>query len=288
MKNSAILLLSLLFIPLSAFKQSDDIYQIFNTKGKSINKEKLLKNIQEADIVFFGELHNDVVGHWFEKEIVASLFEKHGEKLILGCEMFESDDQLVLNEYLAGKMNDSKFESNSRIWPNYKTDYKEILKFAKKNTIPFVATNIPRRYASLVFSGGFEALDELSDEAKSYIAPLPITYDTSVACYNALLHAPMSGHSSENLPKAQAVKDATMAHFILKNLKADSKFFHFNGAYHSNNHEGIVWYLKKAKPELKIVVISSAEQKEIKKLEKENEKLGDYILVVDSSFPKSH
>ena len=33
------------------------------------------------------------------------------------------------------------------------------LAFAKENNIPFAATNIPRRYASVVSKGGFEALD---------------------------------------------------------------------------------------------------------------------------------
>ena len=51
-------------------------------------------------------------------------------------------------------------------------------------------------------------------------------------------------HATPNLPKAQAAKDATMAHFILKNFDPNKLFLHFDGSYHSDNYEGIVWWIK--------------------------------------------
>ncbi|TNE82090.1 MAG: iron-regulated protein [Bacteroidetes bacterium] len=280
-------ILLVLVLPLFAFVSDLEIYRLYRGK-KETSAEKMMKAIEEADVVFFGELHNNAVCHFFEMEVLKSLHKAHGSNLVVGCEMFESDDQLAVDEYLAGMTNDAKFEENARVWPNYKTDYKAIVQYAKKEKIPFIATNVPRRYASLVFQKGFEGLDGLSAEAKSYIAPLPILYDTTVACYNNLLHSNMGGHMSANMPKAQALKDATMAHFILKNLKEGKKFYHFNGAYHSNNHEGIVWYLKQAKPDLKITVISTAEQADLSKPDSASQNLGDYLLLVNENFPKTH
>lgn len=80
------------------------------------------------------------------------------DNLILGAEMFESDNQVILNEYLAGLISQSSFENEARLWPNYKTDYKPLVEFAKTNKLQFVASNVPRRYASLVNSKGFEDL----------------------------------------------------------------------------------------------------------------------------------
>ena len=59
-------------------------------------------------------------------------------------------------------------------------------------------------------------------------------------------------HGNQNLPKAQAIKDATMAHFILENWEKGKTFIHYNGSYHSDNFEGIVWYLKQENPNLYI------------------------------------
>jgi uncharacterized iron-regulated protein len=98
----------------------------------------------------------------------------------------------------------------------------------------------------------------------------------------------MGGHGGDNLPKAQALKDATMAHFILRNMEVGQRFLHFNGAYHSDRHEGIVWYLRQAQPELRIVTISTVQQKDIGKLEGEHVGKADFILCVDEDVPGSY
>ena len=83
-------------------------------------------------------------------------------------------------------------------------------------------------------------------------------------------------------------KDATMAHFIIKNLQPNAVFLHYNGTYHSDNFEGISWYLKKSKPELKIITIATVEQKDISKLEKEHLNKADFILVIDEDATKTY
>ncbi|MDX5321730.1 MAG: ChaN family lipoprotein [Bacteroidota bacterium] len=214
----------------SAFQSGEPSHAWFTTKGKSTDWDQVLKACEKADIVLFGELHNDVQSHWFEKRLAAHLIAQHGDKLVLGCEMLEADDQIIVNEYLKGLIDFKKLKENARLWDNYTTDYKPIVDLAKEAKIPVIATNIPRRYAAMVYKGGFEALDILDPEAKSYIAPLPIVYDSTVSCYQALLSNPMMGHANPNLPKSQASKDATMAHFILKNWKSGNHFYHWNGS----------------------------------------------------------
>lgn len=264
-------------------------YQFFSEKGKKTDYGDLLKDAQKADIILFGELHNNSICHWLQFELTKDLYEKLGSKLILGAEMFESDGQLLITEYLSGKISARSFESQSRLWPNYKTDYKPIMDYAAKNIISFVATNIPRRYASIVNEKGFEGLNGLLPEAKKYIAPLPIKYDPELPGYKGMLQMGGMGNKPNlNLPKAQAVKDATMAYFILQNWEPGKKFLHFNGTYHSNNFEGIVWYLKLVKPELKILTIASVEQDTIHKLNTDSEKLANYILCIPSSVTKTH
>ena len=128
---------------------------------------------------------------------------------------------MQLNNYLAGKIDEKALDTLARLWNNFKTDYKPLVDFAKDNKLKFIATNIPRKFASQVFKGGFEVLEELSDEEKNWIAPLPIAYDATLPGYVKMKEM-MGGHGGDNLPKAQAIKDATMAYFILKNGESNN------------------------------------------------------------------
>jgi uncharacterized iron-regulated protein len=175
----------------------------------------------------------------------------------------------------------------ARLWKNYKTDYKPLVDLAKDNKLKFIASNIPRKYASEVYKRGFEALDTLSIEEKSWIAPLPIKYDATLPGY-VKIKAMMGGHGGDNLPKAQAMKDATMAHFILKNMEINKLFIHYNGSYHSDDYEGINWYLKQGNNNLSIVTVSVVEQENIKKFDKENKSKADFIIIVPSTMTKTY
>lgn len=150
-----------------------------------------------------------------------------------------------------------------------------------------MATNIPRRYASMVAKGGFEVLDTLSDTEKAWMTPLPVVYDATLPGYVKMVEM-MGGHGGVNLPKAQAVKDATMAHFILKGWEPGKLFIHYNGAFHSDNYDGIVWYLLQAKADLKIMTITTVSQKDITKLEPENKNLANFIICVDADMTTTY
>ncbi len=281
------LLILFTFIIAVAFKTDKPAYQLFDQNGKQVKYEKMIKAMAEADVVFFGELHNNPICHWLQFELTEDLFDQRGGKLILGAEMFERDNQLILNEYLEGAISDKSYQKEARLWPNYKTDYAPLVEFAKDSSLKFIATNIPRRYASVVYKHGLDTLETLSPEARSYIAPLPIEYDPEVACYKNMLEM-SGGHGGENLPKAQAIKDATMAYSIAGYAGEGKLFLHYNGTYHSDNFEGILWYLNKYKPGMKIVTIASVEQENLKELEEDYLEKANFILVVDSNMTKTH
>jgi len=209
------------------------------------------------------------------------------ENLILAAEMFEADDQIIVDEYLSGAVSEKTLKDEAKLWTNFPSDYKPLLDFAKKNKLRFIAANIPRRYANMVYSRGLEKLDSINGEATRWIAPLPIQYDSTLTCYKDIFNQ-AKGHGGQNLPKSQAVKDATMAYFILKNYSSGKTLIHFNGSYHSDHHQGIEWYLRKSNPKLKILTIASTEQDEIEDLNKENLGLADVILCTPASMSKSY
>ena len=173
------------------------------------------------------------------------------------------DNQIVLDEYLNGFIKEKELIEDGKAWKNYKTDYAPLVNFAKDNELEFIATNVPRRYASIVSKKGLGELNTLSKEArKNYMASLPIEVPYENPSYVAMgkMMAEHGMHGkSKHFIEAQALKDATMGASIVAALKRKNKgklFLHFNGDYHSKDHEGTAWYVHKFNKKLKVAVIS--------------------------------
>jgi uncharacterized iron-regulated protein len=290
--KTLLLLLLTISLGLFSFSQEKPAYRLYDSEGKKAKYQKMIEDISTADVVFYGELHDNPIAHWLEYEVTTDLNKIAGKDLTMGAEMFEADNQLLLDEYLGLKYDVDKFEAEAKLWKNYKTDYKPLVEFARENDLPFIATNIPRRYASMVSRGGFEVLDSLTPAAKNYIAPLPIPYDPEVKCYKDMMSMHgmpgMGAKPNENLPKAQAAKDATMAHFILQNLRQGGIFIHYNGSYHSDNYQGIIYYLKMYSPGIKVSTITTVLQADPDTLLPENTGLADFIVVVPEKMTRTY
>ena len=288
MKIFALLFICSTFFALSLYAQKKPAYRLYSPKGKKVGYKKMLKQLSKADIILFGESHNNPIAHWLQLEVTQSLAATN--QLIIGAEMFERDNQVALTQYLTNEIDRNALDSLVRLWNNYKTDYEPVVEFAKKNYISVIATNIPRRYARIVFKEGLEALEKLPAEEKKWIAPLPIAFDIELPGYKNMLTM-MGGdaaHSSLNFPKAQAIKDATMAFSILEYYKTGKTFLHLNGSYHSDNYEGILWYLKQEKPNLNYKTISTVSQKDISTLSEEHMGKADFIICVPENMTTTY
>ncbi len=330
------------------YTSSEQPMQLFDSKGKKITYKQWINTLKKElnpavpTIILFGELHDNPLVHWLQLQTTQDLY-MISPNMALGAEMFETDQQLALNEYLkpsdtsAQKTQTSvtpmgamfgqdphytKLKNAVKLWPNFKTDYKPLVDFAKENDLPFIATNIPRKYANLVYRGGVKALDTLSAEQKNLCPPLPFPYDSTLTCYSDIFKA-TGGHGGQNLPMSQAIKDAAMAWNITQNLtprlidslaskgtrvtttnaiKITSPqpriFIHYNGTYHSDNHQSIEWYLhsyaadqgKIANQPLKInvVTIGARTQDQVKTLDPENKNIADLIIVTVDNITKTH
>lgn len=272
-------------INFAGMAQPKPAYALFTANGQAADFGTMLAFMQEREVILFGEYHNNPISHWLQLELTRAMGDQRA--IVLGAEMFETDNQQALNDFLEGRITAKGLDTAARLWKNYPTDYAPLVKYAKEKKYPFIATNIPRRYASMVSKGGFEVLDTLSAAEKAWMMPLPVLYDSSLPCYKNMI-ASMGGHGGPNLPRAQAVKDATMAHFILAYLKQGVPFIHYNGAYHSDNYESIGWYLRTWKPGIRVGTISTVSQKDLVSLEKEHLGRADFIIVVDEDMTTTY
>ena len=267
------------------FAQDKPAYKIFDSNGKEVAYGKMLKSLKQSDIILFGELHNNPIAHWLQLEVTTDL--GSSKDLIVGAEMIEADNQDELDQYLKGDIDAEAFDTLARLWPNYETDYAPLVNYAKEEEIPFIATNIPRRFANRVYKYGFESLDSLSAEEKEWVAPLPIPFDSTLPTYVEILEM-MGEHGTPELVMAQSTKDATMAHFILKNYEDGHLFIHYNGAFHSNKYEGILWYLKRDREDITYSTITTVSQENVNRLLAENRELADFIICVDENMTTTY
>ena len=273
--------------------QGKPAYKLYKNNGKAAKYDKMIKDLAKSDMVFFGEYHDNPISHWLQLEMCKSFYAIKRDQLFLGAEMFESGSQLVIDEYLNGFYSEDKMiREIAQIWGNYQTDYKPLLDFAKENELRFIATNIPRRYASMINKMGMDALQKLSPEALKMIGPELETYfDPTVKAYADMAEM-MGGHVSVNMlhmQMAQASKDATMAHFSLKNYQPEDLLFHFEGSYHSNYGQGIIWWIHKIQPGLTIKSITTVMQSEWDDMtDDEKETIAQYIIVVADDMTKTN
>src|SRR5690606_1682472 len=92
-----ITIIFLLFISISSFGQDKPAYVIYNSKGKKVTFAKMVKSLQDQNVILFGEFHDNPISHWLQFELTKDLSESRD--LILGAEMFEADNQDELNAY---------------------------------------------------------------------------------------------------------------------------------------------------------------------------------------------
>lgn len=267
-----------------------ETHKIYSGKGKEVGYYAMLERLKEADVVLFGELHNNTLVHWLQLSVISDLHAQN-RPLTLGAEMYSTDQQMDIDEFLSKIQDDESFENNTKQWPNYKIDYKPVLQFARDQSIPFYACNAPRTLSLIAARKGLDTINAInSDSIRSLLAPLPLEVDFSAPGYKELMEEDFGsthGMSTEKMVVAQALKDATMAHNIASNLEDGKTFIHLNGDFHSKGFGGIYWYLKKTNKKLDVITISSVEAAYCS-FPEEAKKAADFVISLSPDIPKSY
>jgi uncharacterized iron-regulated protein len=276
----------LLFIlPVLALSQDSlsTRYKIYNSaKKQAATIDDVVADMADADVLFFGEEHSDSIGHVLEYMLFKKLAGKFPGKVALSMEMFETDCQNVLDEYLEGLIREKNFITEARAWPNYK-DYRPLIEFAKTNQIQVIAANAPARYTNMANRMGLISLEKLGKTGKSYLPPLPI--DTAVGPYYDKFLQIMGGHAAMGgmqLYQAQNLWDATMGWSISKfyNAHKGFKILQLNGSFHSEEKLGAAAQLKKYAPKAIIINIATFSDENFENPDwNKLSKNGDYVIV---------
>lgn len=287
-----LLLLSIIFSMGTLNVHAQEAYQIYNNDGEAVSFEQMTKNLSKSDIVFFGEIHNQPISHWLTLELINAMHAK-SDSIIFGMEMFERDQQQVLDELSDGFFGIEKLGDYTKVWSNFETDYKPIVKYCLDNNVPLIASNIPRRYASFVYSHGLDSL--YSQDIPSTLLPKKdFIIDTTLASYAEIQDmAAQIGHGGGNLLAAQAIKDVMMAESIIEyytgsGKNANIQFIHLNGVFHTKNKEGINWYVHQLNNNLTSAVISCYEVENVEQFQVKKDDFADYYIQINQGITKSY
>jgi len=299
-----------------ALSSENSRYRIYDSTGAKVELCVLIESMKTADVAFLGEIHTDTVAHALEALILEMAWD---ERLSLSLEMFESDVQLTLDEYLVDLINEEHFLESSRAWDNYDSDYRALVEFSKKNNVQVIAANAPGRYVNMVSRLGSGSLSSLSDEAKKFLPPLP--YPSASSEYEERFRQIMRYHQVEpqSLEKkqepnivdddstdvnssleesranevyesylkraleAQSLWDTSMAWSIATHLRAnpEGRVLHINGSFHSDYSLGIPEHLEKYFPGLKTLTISVVPSQQFPEFNDSMKSLADFIIVTD-------
>jgi len=256
-------------------------HRVYDTgEGAFTDFEALAATLAREDVVVFGEQHDDPGTHRMQRALLEALARRRGQ-VVLSLEMFERDVQPILDAYLAGDLTEDEFLAQARPWPNYATDYRPLVEFARAVGWPVVAANVPRRLAALVAREGLAALHTLPPEERTLAAA---TIDCPRDRYYENFAAAMRSHPTgepgtaeeeeariRRYYEAQCVKDETMAESIVATLEgltgsqpdaarnAGSRplIVHMTGAFHSDYALGTVERIRRRAPGRNIAVISA-------------------------------
>lgn len=235
-------------------------YQLVDNTLQTIPLSLALKQLQNADVVFVGEFHGNHASHLLEMQVLAGLY-KLKPQLILSMEMFNRDQQAILNRFLDDEIGEVQLIKEAPAWNNYVASYRPLVEFAKQHFIPVIAANAAADIVRCVGREGESYFDKLDQSEKTTIAKQPFAeiegYKEKFGGFLSNMRH-LSEEGKNNTFLAQVTRDNTMAESIYQAWldNPQHKVVHINGAFHSENHLGTVAALKRLDPNLKIQVIT--------------------------------
>jgi uncharacterized iron-regulated protein len=263
--------------------------------GQYVSFTRLVNAAASADVVFFGEQHDDPATHRAELALLAAIGARRAN-VVVSLEMFERDVQPSLDEYLAGRIVEAEFLNKTRPWTRYATDYRALVELARAHGWPVVAANVPRRFATAISRSGLSALDSLPPAERAFAArDLSCPRDTYFTRFANEMkgHSPTGGSAPSDtaaaaaavarMYEAQCVKDETMGESIaaaLRRAGSGAIVVHFNGAFHSDMGHGTAERALRRLPDVKSLLVTAVPVAEPSKADSSTfAGRADYVIV---------
>jgi len=235
----------------------------------------IIPYLTASRIIYIGERHDRFAHHINQLQIIKKIHNA-GYKLAVGMEMFQKPFQPVVNDYLAGRIDEHKFLKKTEYFSRWRYDYnlyKPIIDYLKQQNLPLVALNIQGDISSKVAR---EGIYSLSDKEKKQ---LPCSIDFTNERYRRDLKEVFPLHKQQGELKdfscflqAQILWDEAMAESAQTFLTGnpESKLVILSGNGHVRHKYGIPERLYRRNHEPFTVVVQDEEIED---------GIADYVLI---------
>jgi uncharacterized iron-regulated protein len=254
-------------------------YRLIHSRtGNELTLAQVADELATRDVVYFGELHDNVAGHQVYAKLAKLLADRRPD-FVLSMEMFERDVQGVVNDYLHGRIDEATFLRYSRPWKNYARDYRPLLELTRQWKRDVIAGNLPRPVAAKVAS------------KEGSLSPfLPRVTTAPLDRYWELFSETMRGHPGaegalERMYRAQCAKDDSMAEaiadYLATNPHRQPLVIHCNGNFHSDYGLGTATRLAQRAHLAQVAIISMIAVADVATADVTNDrKKAHYLLIV--------
>ena len=264
---------------------SPPIHRLIHSRtGKEMSLAQVADELASRDVVYFGELHDNVAGHQVYAELAKLLADRRPD-FVLSMEMFERDVQGVVNDYLRGRIDEPTFLKYSRPWKDYSRDYRPLVELTRGRKLDVIAGNLPRSAARKVASKEGSTSPFLP---RATTAPLDQYWD--------LFGEAMKGHPGadgavDRMYRAQCAKDDAMAEGIADYLAANPHrqplVIHCNGNFHSDFGLGAAARLGQRAPLAQAAIVSMIAVPDVAKADVTNDRKKAHYLLIVVAPPKA-
>ena len=248
--------------------------------------EEVLAELAKNDIVLVGELHNDAITHRSELAILQGLSARR--HVTLSLEMFERDEQEVLDRYLAGKINEAQFAKQVSLWGNYKEAYRPLIEFCKAKGLAVVGANGPRSLLRKVSRGKQKAFEALSKDERRLLPRKLFANSASYwERYDRIVRAHggrMGPAVSDRLYWVQNLWDNTMGESIVDAHRRDEQglVLHFAGEFHIAFRDGTTRQVLNRAPHSKVQTVTLRPSQDLVRVDpRAAQDRADYMIYVD-------
>lgn len=267
-------------------------FVVYRGDGTRASLRDVIDRMPDVRAVLVGEEHDDVAGHRVQLDLLTRAYQRHrvegGRPLVLSLEMFETDVQGVVDEYLAGLITEEHFLASARPWANYGRDYRPLVEFARDQGLPVVAANAPRRYVNRASRLGRDSLEVLPEEALETLPPLPYPEPSEryLAQWDSLMGA-AAAHMSGSPLDGQTLWDAAMGHAIAETLerRPGALVLHMAGGFHVEKGTGIPEALQHYRPGTGVLLVAMRSVDDPRVFDAEaHAGRGDFVILTDARW----
>lgn len=222
-----------------------------------IDLNTLATALADADIVLIGEWHGHPAAHLLQAQLLATLHAKNPQ-ITLSMEQFSRDKQHIVNQYLDGEIGEMTLIKKGNVWPNYRSDYRPLVEFAKQNHMDVIAANAPKPIVRCIGKEGPTYLDRLPDTERKWVAEkFTLGDDAYRQRFNSSMHHGDEAKTQRQFA-AQTAWDDTMAESIVSYLALfpNKQIVHIAGRFHVIEGLGIASRIRARRPELKVIMVT--------------------------------